>query len=158
MTETHRRACFHRYATFKCGCIEPTCRDNAEQIDCPKCAGTARKLSFQSADRYVGGTRIDRAGNILGQYSEEDRRFARDCGERTTWVPRTDENDVGFSFTTPTTRSRVRSEKWRRKSPSLEEFIRMFPTPTVSRVHWSCRHELPNWQDVVSVFEQTRSA
>jgi len=50
-------------------------------------------------------------------------------------VPTTDENDVGFSVETPTTRSRVRSAKWKRKSPSLEEFIRMFPTPTVNGNH-----------------------
>ena len=81
MTETYRRACFHRTVTYRCGHEGCDSRDNAESIDCPDCAGTTYKSSYQSPYRKVGGVSLDAEENIMGYYSEADRRFAHTCGE-----------------------------------------------------------------------------
>ena len=75
---------FHRKVVYGCGCEGVDSRDNAESINCPKCAGTEWHSSddyYRALSRKVAGVGVDFAGNVIGWHSERDRNFARACGE-----------------------------------------------------------------------------
>ena len=84
-------------------------------------------LNLFGEDSTLSSAAWSKAGTMRNGY----------CWERTTWVPRTDENDVGFSENFPTPKARDwkmagMAAEMKRKSPSLPAFVRMFPTPQAS--------------------------